>query len=238
VRGPGYDAGMMTWLAPVLISSSLLFACGADKGGGDTTSGESTGAASSATTEGGSSGEVVTTGGEQCPAIGCGECAGGCAAEQSCVDGEVICDCSLCPATTSGGSSSSDSASSEPGSTGEPSTTGGTTGETTGETTGGGGPIQCTADPQVFPEFDRSCMNNRDCTIVLHQVDCCGSLVAWGLHNDAGKPFAEAEAVCQEQFPDCDCAPKLTVCDDGKATEDVGQIGVACMKGSCGTFLP
>lgn len=224
---------MMTWLGPVLISSSLLFACGADKGGGDTTSGESTGAASSATTEGaGSSGDVVTTG-EQCPAIGCGECAGGCVAEQSCVDGQVICDCSMCPATTSGGTSSSDSASSEPGSTGEPSTTGGT-----GETTGGGGPIQCTADPQVFPEFDRSCMNNRDCTIVLHQVDCCGSLVAWGVNNDAGKPFAEAEAVCQEQFPQCDCAPMLTVCDDGKMTGDVGLIEVACVDGSCGTSLP
>ena len=109
------------------------------------------------------------------------------------------------------------------------------TGGTTGESTGGGG-IVCGGDMPVFPEFDRTCMGDGDCSLVFHQVDCCGSLVAWGLSNDAAKLFAEAEAECEAMYPACECATQPTLLDDGSSTENNDKIAVTCQAGSCFSF--
>lgn len=222
---------MKHWLVPVILGV-VVGGCGPAKSGSETgSSGEaSTGGASSSTgpgTGGGSStGEPVTTGGTPCPELGCSDCGNGCTPEPVCDNGEVICDCGNC------NESMSDSVTSGPAteSAGE-TTIGGTIGETTDETTGSG--VVCGGDMPVFPEFERTCVEDSDCTLVLHQVDCCGSMVAWGLANDAAKSFAEAEAICQAMFPMCDCAPMPTIADDGTATENVGTLTVTCKDQSC-----
>lgn len=226
-------AGAMRWPAVVILLSSILVACGPDKGGGET--GSSGGSSSSGASTGASTGSdastgpVVTTGSGACSELGCGECDGGCVPEPVCVDGEVVCDCANCNESMS-----------EPG-TGTASTTGASssgtasTGGTTGESTGGGG-IVCGGDMPVFPEFDRTCMGDGDCSLVFHQVDCCGSLVAWGLSNDAAKLFAEAEAECEAMYPACECATQPTLLDDGSSTENNDKIAVTCQAGSCFSF--
>lgn len=144
-----------------------------------------------------------------------------------CVDGQVVCDCGNC------------NESSEP----ETSATAGTTEippePTTVEpdtTTGAG--VDCSMDPPTFPQFDRACVEASDCALVFHQVDCCGTRVAWGLSGAASEPFAEAEATCVDQFPRCDCATKPTVADDGEPSVDDATIGVTCKDGSCFSFVP
>ena len=109
---------------------------------------------------------------------------------------------------------------------------------TTGAESTGGGGIVCGGEDPQFPEFDRTCMLDRDCTVVFHQTDCCGTLVAWGLNGAAGKPFNEAEAECAAQYPACDCVPMPTTADDGKSTEDPTQIMVTCMGSVCSSFVP
>ena len=89
-----------------------------------------------------------------------------------------------------------------------------------------------------FPEFDRSCAVTIDCALVLHQIDCCGSLAALGISADAAKLFAEAEAVCAMQYPQCDCLAKPTVADDGNSSPDNNAIAVSCVDGECRSFVP
>lgn len=119
-----------------------------------------------------------------------------------------------------------------------PDTTGGeqTGGEQTGSTgngsgppemTTGGGEIMCALDQ--FPKFDKQCAVPEDCAAVLHQVDCCGSLVALGFNKGELPEFEAAEAFCAIE-PICDCAPQPTVSEDGEAGE---QFVPACVEGVC-----
>ncbi len=198
--------------------SALLAAC-ADKGGMTTTGGESgtsTGPGSTSTSTGEDPTESIATvtGAEAsgttagCGPNTCGPCPEQCTAQDECVDGTWVCECLEC----------------------------GATGSSTGDT--GGAEIQCTAEPQVFPSFDRTCAASEDCSVVFHQVDCCGTQVAWGLSADVAKAFAEAEAECVMQFPPCDCAPMPTVTDDGQMVADVAAIMVECQDEMCRSFLP
>ncbi len=126
-------------------------------------------------------------------------------------------------ATTDGGSE----ASTGTDSSGDVSATG-----TTGEPE-----ISCVDEPLYFPTFDRACVAIEDCSIVFHQVDCCGSTAAWGINGEVAKSFGEAEAVCVSQYPDCDCPTKPPIADDGKSG-DPALIQVDCVEGQCKTFVP
>ena len=128
-------------------------------------------------------------------------------------------------------------------STGTGVTTGGSMDTSSGETgsssgTTGEPAIMCGGEDPFFPSFDRSCTMPSDCTIVFHQIDCCGSLLAWGLNGEAGKPFGEAEGECQAQYPACRCAPMPTIADDGKTVDDPNLLEVDCMEGMCQTVVP
>jgi len=128
-------------------------------------------------------------------------------------------------ATTSG--TSTTDASTSTGSTGDLSATG-----TTGEPE-----ISCVDEPLYFPTFDRSCVAVEDCSVVYHQVDCCGNMQAWGINNDSAKAFTEIEAVCAAQYPPCGCRSEPPVADDGNSA-DPASIKVACMDGECKTYVP
>ena len=234
----GTLAGMMSGLArPARLLGVALLSLGlplvpacADKGGttgasgstGDASTGDGGTTTTGATSEPASTGGIATvtsdthdTSTTQEPACGpntCGPCPVECTPQDACVDGEWQCECTGCAVTTGGESSG-------------------------GESTGGGG-IVCGGDSPQFPEFDRTCAQDGDCTVVFHQTDCCGTVVAWGLNADAGKPFSEAESECAMMYGICECAPMPTVTDDGKSTEDTTQVTVTCVESMCTSTVP
>lgn len=222
-----------TYLVPCLVL--LLAACPAGKGntgGESTTDVTGTTAPSTSTTAGNDT--VVTessatqdTGG--CAPIPCDECGPGCTAQLVCIGSQASCECD-CEEVTGGGSVAGSTSAQESSSTGATGTTG------TGTT--GAPAIVCGGDMPFFPEFDRSCAESADCALGFHQLDCCGSLAALGISAEAAKLFAEAEAECMLQYPQCDCATKPTVADDGNSSPDNNAIQVSCVDGQCRSFVP
>jgi hypothetical protein len=115
--------------------------------------------------------------------------------------------------------------------------TGGGTGTGTTGSTGTG--VQCGgANPSQFPSFDKSCNADADCSLVFHQVNCCGTKTAIGINNNEAASFAAAEAVCESQYPACGCAEGPTTAEDGKTPDPSGMIQVHCDAGLCKSFVP
>lgn len=103
------------------------------------------------------------------------------------------------------------------------------TSEDTGE------PIMC---PDGFPEFDKSCTDDADCALVIHTTDCCGNSVAWGLGVGEVEAFDAAEAICDSQYPICDCPQGPTIAEDGNEGWEPADFAVDCMMGSCMSYVP
>ena len=103
------------------------------------------------------------------------------------------------------------------------------------DSTDTGEPIMC---PDVFPMFDKSCIEDSDCAVVIHTSDCCGNTVAWGLNAGEVEAFDAAEAICDAQYPQCDCPAGPTVAEDGNEALDPDLIGVSCSMGACTSFVP
>ena len=122
----------------------------------------------------------------------------------------------------------------EPGSTTDPQTSGESSGQ---GSTGGVGEVMCTADPKVFPSFDKQCVTVDDCAIALHQTDCCGSQAALGLNKAEVPAFDAAEAICDSQYPACDCAPLGIVAEDGAIVQSPVALDLACTDGLCKVFV-
>ena len=97
--------------------------------------------------------------------------------------------------------------------------------------------VMCFGDLPTFPAFERQCQSDADCTFVLHTVDCCGSERAYGIEKDEVDAFDEAEAICDMQYPRCDCLPMPTIADDGNATTDPQQLASKCNFGYCESFV-
>jgi len=72
-------------------------------------------------------------------------------------------------------------------------------------------------DAGTFPTFDKACTDTPNCVIGLHQIDCCGTLVAIGLNHAFLDAFNKAEAEWRQACPSaCGCAPGPTRAEDGK----------------------
>jgi hypothetical protein len=50
-----------------------------------------------------------------------------------------------------------------------------------------------------FPAFDKACASDADCTVSLHQTDCCGTRAAIGFARAEADRFAADEKVCEKQ---------------------------------------
>ena len=140
--------------------------------------------------------------------------------------------------TSATDSSGSDSSGSETGSTDASATDSSATDSTATDATDAtdtGEPIMC---PDVFPMFDKSCIEDSDCAVVIHTSDCCGNTVAWGLNAGEVEAFDAAEAICDAQYPQCDCPAGPTVAEDGNEALDPDLIGVSCSMGACTSFVP
>jgi hypothetical protein len=104
-----------------------------------------------------------------------------------------------------------------------------------GDGDGDGDPILC---PEQFPSFDKACTATNECAIAMHTISCCGSIAAIGINAAELAAFEAAEAVCDGQYPECDCAPFPTSAEDGSSSEDPSLITVECVAGSCTTSVP
>jgi hypothetical protein len=97
--------------------------------------------------------------------------------------------------------------------------------------------INCSGTNEpMFPTLDDVCSTSADCSIGLHQTDCCGNLSAVGLNNSAVSTFNTDEVICVGMYPGCGCAGGVITCDDGSRTFDRTKLGVVCDAGACWTF--
>ena len=75
--------------------------------------------------------------------------------------------------------------------------------------------VVCQSATPVFPTFDRSCTQTSDCFAAVHQVDCCGTHVASGINISQIAAFNAAEMQCRGMYPECGCAPRGLIGEDG-----------------------
>ena len=102
---------------------------------------------------------------------------------------------------------------------------------------GSGDIVMCTGATPTFPSFDKTCAGATDCTIGLHQINCCGSMKAIGINQAEKTRFDADEKLCESQYPGCGCAAAPTVAEDGHS-EDAGKtIVVECQVGKCMTLV-
>lgn len=140
--------------------------------------------------------------------------------------------------SASGGSTAAEASGDPSGSSSGPgpTTSAGTgTGTGTADDSTGGGDVDCSNNPQVFPAFDKTCAAVDDCVIVLH-TDCCGPR-ALGLRKGQEAAFAAAEATCGMQCPPLGC-DHATIAEDGDGAAQDSDIKVDCIAGQCMTFVP
>lgn len=97
--------------------------------------------------------------------------------------------------------------------------------------------VQCASVPPVFPVFEKSCQSDEDCVLVFHQVNCCGTEVAWGIAASEKAAFDAAEKECRAQFPPCGCPAFPTEAEDGNIPKDPDQIAVRCKAGTCFSYV-
>ncbi len=91
-----------------------------------------------------------------------------------------------------------------------------------------------------FPAFDRTCVSDDDCTIALHETNCCGSLDVMGIAAAAAAVFAADEALCESMFPGCGCASGAVTTDDGASAPEgsaASAVVVHCVAGACTTSV-
>ena len=107
---------------------------------------------------------------------------------------------------------------------------------------GPGAGVECRGGvPSSFPTFDRACSSDQDCTIGLHQTDCCDGMAAMGIDTSEASLFAADEAICEAMFPTCDCskAGAITTDDGSMAPAGTGASAVVvhCTSSVCTTTV-
>jgi len=97
----------------------------------------------------------------------------------------------------------------------------------------GGFPGACT-EAGSFPAFPKGCGSTANCIIKLHQIDCCGTMMALGINHGEFAAFDAAETAWETACPKCKCPVGLTQAEDGKAGATV-DVKVSCDNGTCKT---
>jgi hypothetical protein len=100
-----------------------------------------------------------------------------------------------------------------------------------------------TCDAGTFPTFDNGCSDTINCSIGLHQINCCGTLMAIGINHAFRDAFDKAEANWRTACPAaCGCVAGPTRAEDGKVGSSQ-SVMVKCESsgpgsGRCTTFFP
>ncbi len=100
------------------------------------------------------------------------------------------------------------------------------------------GGVQCNGPKGSFPSFAKACSADSDCFVAQHQINCCGTKVAFGLSVSDKAAFEAAEAVCQSQYPGCGCAQFETMAEDGYSSFNDADFVATCQAGICRTSVP
>lgn len=92
-----------------------------------------------------------------------------------------------------------------------------------------------------FSTIDRRCTADSDCLVRIHQIDCCGTTVAFGIHSSAASEQAASEAACQASYPRCGCPARPPTTDTGETFFDSNTVMAACIpegrESMCRTYL-
>jgi hypothetical protein len=97
--------------------------------------------------------------------------------------------------------------------------------------------VMCTGANGVFPAFDKTCTLADDCTIGIHQTNCCGATQAIGMTKAELSRFTAAEKVCVDQYPPCACPATPTAAEDGHTPVGGQAIVVECQSRKCMTTV-
>ena len=99
-------------------------------------------------------------------------------------------------------------------------------------------PMCANGSTAFFPTFSKLCGSNADCAVALHQINCCGTKVAWGLTVCEMGPFSWAESLCDGQYPGCGCAEFQTMAEDGYSSFTNSDFVAKCVGGKCRSSIP
>ncbi len=100
------------------------------------------------------------------------------------------------------------------------------------------GAPQCSGGGALyFPSFSKACSADSDCIVAEHQINCCGTKVAWGLAASEKCAFDSAEAVCESQYPGCGCAQFMTQAEDGYTSFNAQDFAARCTTGQCRSYV-
>jgi hypothetical protein len=76
--------------------------------------------------------------------------------------------------------------------------------------------------------LDRSCASDTDCTVGLHQTNCCGSSVMIA-YRSTHTEVPALESQCMASYPACGCPAMLPTTDSGETVTDTSMVHAACV---------
>jgi hypothetical protein len=77
--------------------------------------------------------------------------------------------------------------------------------------------------------IDRSCETDTDCSVGLHQTDCCGNAVMLVYLTTDYPVYANGESACQASYPACGCPALPPMTDSGEIVTDTSAVLAACV---------
>lgn len=89
--------------------------------------------------------------------------------------------------------------------------------------------------------IDRGCTTDADCSVGVHQTDCCGNSVMLGYRTTDHLVYTNGESACQASYPGCGCPAGLPVTDSEETVTDTSAVLAACVsrgpRNVCLTYL-
>jgi hypothetical protein len=105
-------------------------------------------------------------------------------------------------------------------------------------TAGRGGAGGATNACLAIPSLGRSCATVADCFAAVTYADCCGRRRHVGLNVGDQARYATLQAQCELLWPACACPTGPTTTDDNSVIREGTTAGIACVQGTCTTYVP
>lgn len=118
---------------------------------------------------------------------------------------------------------------------------GGAAGTAAGGTAGALSWQECFGDDGQRVKWALDLCTGDSCTIVEHQLDCCGNLMLVGVTQAKLSAFEQCEAEWRDTLPACDCPVGPLQLEQGGSVTSVDEASVGCVNwstqsGICQTF--
>jgi len=106
-----------------------------------------------------------------------------------------------------------------------------------GPGTNGVAPVTSAGEPTpARSQIDGSCESNSDCEVAWVVTDCCGSLLAVGVHQGA-REEAERAARTAHAEATCECLAEPPRLESGETVTESNQVTALCQARACVTRL-